>query len=1037
MSEFKARQRLAVVFFLCILVCTVGFASAQSVDDESFPVPLTEEMEIAWDGGDFFLTPSDIDVPGTIKSGLYRSSFAFFVSTSPLQANDLVLSFDPNITPPLAFKDATCFDTGPDRQPIKSCFWGVETFEIQEEDLPTGERVTLTISRTGEHPLLPTDDGDSPVSNNDFDSSAAISEGSGRRDANNAGADKEISEPDHASDSGGASVWWTWMAPATGAITFDTRGSDFDTLLAVYTGDNLNRLAGVVSNDDVSEEEYQSVVRFRVQQGRMYHIAVDGYDGQTGTIVLNWQPVPVSETFVASVEISIPGPDGLTAVGRDLTWVAPAPEVDGFSKGWNRNRNDNGDLHGLQIYVDGVDIVVEQWLSGVRQATASYRDGKPFGAFSSYVDGELEGVQYDIEQDGWSFETYRDGTPHGPYGSYADGKPEGDFGTFADNELEGMLHTIDKQGWSFDAYRNGARHGPYATYNADGHKDGPFGIYTNGRKDPQEIHWADVKREPGIRNRPPLPMPENVPEEITFDPSRLDSLSLGWPNLFFWEPDGDTLEYFVSSEPPGMFDRLSDGSVIPANLSLSSSVSPGTSGRATVRACDPEGLCAEVVFKFLVQPEYIQRHSGDFSVEAPYCEDPLVKDHSPNTEIEICARDLDYEDGDKLTLELAAHEDQLPEYDTLLNDFHFLDLDFGPLSKSWSCKPVQVQGSIVNLQYDLEIYSEQQDWWDWTTGPLCEVGWSPDCFIGPRLWSHPGTEVNRGELIVRTRIDSGEAREWVMKGWGTGRSEGTIRIRTVGLEPEDHHCVGDTGTVKFRITDACDDGQAIHARLFQEMNPDESSGGSWVAQWPKTQGHYYVTQSYDVESFVRVPCPSGQRVCYGAESADGRRSWGVGLDGTEGCQACCQNCPNSGDADFSISPFTCASSVRPCDERPPSHHSLGGDGGEFGFTCRDDLAAECYEMNFDDEIEMNIVREEWETSFDRLSADFGESRSRFECISAPSQCKTSGNAHVCRTQLGPTQVRTTYRYWYDFVNDGDAKAIRDCEEDNGTYLGKQ
>ena len=121
-----------------------------------------------------------------------------------------------------------------------------------------------------------------------FRSSGALTGASGRRDGSNVGAGLETGEPNHASKSGGASVWWTWTAPATGEVTFDTRGSSFDTLLAVYTGTHLNRLTPVASNDDASSGGRQSTVSFRAQRGQTYHIAVDGYGGATGAIVLNW-----------------------------------------------------------------------------------------------------------------------------------------------------------------------------------------------------------------------------------------------------------------------------------------------------------------------------------------------------------------------------------------------------------------------------------------------------------------------------------------------------------------------------------------------------------------------------------------------------------------------------------------------------------------------------------------------------------------------------------------------------------------------------
>ncbi|HTH49453.1 MAG TPA: SBBP repeat-containing protein, partial [Candidatus Limnocylindria bacterium] len=53
----------------------------------------------------------------------------------------------------------------------------------------------------------------------------------------NLGATKEAGEPDHAGNPGGTSLWWRWTAPADGRLTLSTEGSDFDTLLAAYTGE--------------------------------------------------------------------------------------------------------------------------------------------------------------------------------------------------------------------------------------------------------------------------------------------------------------------------------------------------------------------------------------------------------------------------------------------------------------------------------------------------------------------------------------------------------------------------------------------------------------------------------------------------------------------------------------------------------------------------------------------------------------------------------------------------------------------------------
>ncbi len=96
-------------------------------------------------------------------------------------------------------------------------------------------------------------------------------------------ATKETGEPDHAGNPGGASVWWTWTAPTNGDLTINTDQSDFDTLLAVYTGSSLSTLSAVASNDDHGLL-VTSRVRFEAMAGVEYQIAVDGYSDGTNVV---------------------------------------------------------------------------------------------------------------------------------------------------------------------------------------------------------------------------------------------------------------------------------------------------------------------------------------------------------------------------------------------------------------------------------------------------------------------------------------------------------------------------------------------------------------------------------------------------------------------------------------------------------------------------------------------------------------------------------------------------------------------------------
>ncbi len=105
------------------------------------------------------------------------------------------------------------------------------------------------------------------------------------------GATTEAGEPTHhATTSATASVWWSWVAPSSGQVTFDTGGSDFDTILAVYEGGTLTTLTTVASNDDDLGTE-TSRVSFMVTAGRTYHLVVAGFLGQTGSVRLSWTAI--------------------------------------------------------------------------------------------------------------------------------------------------------------------------------------------------------------------------------------------------------------------------------------------------------------------------------------------------------------------------------------------------------------------------------------------------------------------------------------------------------------------------------------------------------------------------------------------------------------------------------------------------------------------------------------------------------------------------------------------------------------------------
>ncbi|MGZ5484040.1 MAG: PA domain-containing protein [Pyrinomonadaceae bacterium] len=181
-----------------------------------------------------------------------------------------------------------------------------------------------------------------PPANDNFASAQAISGCSGTVTGTNVAATKEAGEPAHSPTSPGStkSVWYQWQAVSTSNVTINTVGSNYDTLLAVYTGNSVSGLTLVANNDDIATGDTASTVTFTATQGTIYRIAVDGFDnggsgGDTGSIVLNWNQTctAVGPTiFVEQGTNVLAAVDSVTQVKGPFTVLTP----NNFSQGGGR-----------------------------------------------------------------------------------------------------------------------------------------------------------------------------------------------------------------------------------------------------------------------------------------------------------------------------------------------------------------------------------------------------------------------------------------------------------------------------------------------------------------------------------------------------------------------------------------------------------------------------------------------------------------------------------------------------------------------------
>jgi hypothetical protein len=160
-------------------------------------------------------------------------------------------------------------------------------------------------------------------------------------------ATREEGEPMHAGEPGGKSVWWTWTAPLSGPTIITTLGSDFDTLLSVGVGDVIDDLTLVAANDQDPLGGDTSRVTFEARAGTRYEIAVDGWNAESGGIILTLDMPPAPPMLsqprllaAGAFQVILFGAAGRTYVMEARTnatagpWVSIATNLSGPTGMW-------------------------------------------------------------------------------------------------------------------------------------------------------------------------------------------------------------------------------------------------------------------------------------------------------------------------------------------------------------------------------------------------------------------------------------------------------------------------------------------------------------------------------------------------------------------------------------------------------------------------------------------------------------------------------------------------------------------------------
>ncbi|MBP5509305.1 MAG: leucine-rich repeat domain-containing protein, partial [Kiritimatiellae bacterium] len=164
---------------------------------------------------------------------------------------------------------------------------------------------------------LPAPENDGP------DGAVELTGESGSTEGTNVKATADADDPLALSFESEATVWWKWTAGTDGEITFDTIGSNFDTVMGVYTRDG-DGFETVAENNDGGVDTTSSVT-FETTAGTTYYIAVGGYGGESGEIALNWyryqlviDEVGILSGYLGTLPEELDIPEGVTDIA---SWV--------------------------------------------------------------------------------------------------------------------------------------------------------------------------------------------------------------------------------------------------------------------------------------------------------------------------------------------------------------------------------------------------------------------------------------------------------------------------------------------------------------------------------------------------------------------------------------------------------------------------------------------------------------------------------------------------------------------------------------------
>lgn len=174
--------------------------------------------------------------------------------------------------------------------------------------------------------------------NDNFANASVLSGFGGTVSGSNSVATGETGEPTHFSNNTtSSSLWYVYRPPASGTVSFDTFGSNFDTAMALYSGTSLANLAFRAQNNDAPGSTQSRIVA-AVTAGTTYYLAVGSASGARGSITLNHSLVIAPQPGVLALASNQFGaltvePNATLSPSVTVQWQRDGADIPGATQG--------------------------------------------------------------------------------------------------------------------------------------------------------------------------------------------------------------------------------------------------------------------------------------------------------------------------------------------------------------------------------------------------------------------------------------------------------------------------------------------------------------------------------------------------------------------------------------------------------------------------------------------------------------------------------------------------------------------------------